>query len=139
LPFAQKPRGEHRIENRGRRELMMFFQQAQIIIRRVKNKFVGVERIEQRIEIYLRERINQFVAIGDTDLDQADFFGIRVETIGFGVEREPSGGAEFRQQRGKFFVGVNHAKIILVIECRKGKRSAICILAKQLLLSNIRA
>jgi hypothetical protein len=102
LPFAQKPRGEHRVENRGRRELVMFFQQAQIVIRRVKNEFVGVEHVEQRIKIYFRERVNQHVAVGGADLDEADFFGIGVQAVGLGVEREPLGGAEFRQQRGEF-------------------------------------
>ena len=59
LPFAQQPRGEHRVENRGRRELVMFFEQAQIVIRRVKNQFAAVEHVEQRIEIDGRERVHQ--------------------------------------------------------------------------------
>ena len=47
----------------------------------------------------------------DADLDQADFFGISVKAVGLGVEREPLGGAEFRQKRGEFFVGVNQGNI----------------------------
>ena len=95
---------------------MMFFQQPQIVIRRVKNKFVRVENVEQRIEIDFRERVNQLVAVGGADLDEADFFGIGVEAVGLGVEREPFGGAQFRQQRREFLVVVNQA----VIFNRKG-------------------
>ena len=48
------------------------------------------------------------VAVGGADLDEADFFGIGVEAVGLGVEREPLGGAEFRQQRREFCIVVNH-------------------------------
>jgi hypothetical protein len=90
---------------------MVFFEQAQIVIRRVKNQFAAVEHVEQRIKIDFRERVNEFVAVGGADLDEADFFWIGVKAVGLGVEREPLGGAEFRQQRGKFFVSVNQATI----------------------------
>jgi hypothetical protein len=56
------------------RKLMMFFQQAQIVIRRVKNEFATVEDVEQRVEIDGRERVNEFIAVGGADLDEADFF-----------------------------------------------------------------
>jgi hypothetical protein len=108
LPFAQKPRGEHRVKNRGRTELMMLFEQAQIVIRRVKNQFAAVEHVEQRVEVDFRERVHEFVAVGGADLDEADFFGIGVEAVGFGVEREPVGGAEFGQQRRQFCISINH-------------------------------
>ena len=42
---------------------MVFFQQAQIVIRRVKNQFMRVEDVEQRIKIDFRERVKQFVAL----------------------------------------------------------------------------
>ena len=92
---------------------MVFFQQAQIVIRRVKNKFMRVEHVKQRIKIYFRERVNQHVAVGDADLNQADFFRIGVQAVGLGVEREPRGGFECGQQRGELYVSVNHVQKFL--------------------------
>ena len=47
LPFTQKSCSEHGVENGGGPELVMFFEQAQIVIRRVKNQFTPVENLEE--------------------------------------------------------------------------------------------
>ena len=88
---------------------MMLAQQAQIVIRAVHDQLVRVERVQQRIEIDAGERVNQAVAGGGADLDQADLFGIGVQAVGFGVERQPGGGLEVGQKGGQLCVGVNHA------------------------------
>jgi hypothetical protein len=89
----------------------------------VKNKLAAVEPVEQQIEIDGRERVNEFVAPGGADLDEADFFGIGVKAVGFGVEREPLGGAEFRQQCREFCIIINHVGVILANRRPKEKTS----------------
>ena len=111
---------------------MMLFEQAQIVIRRVKNELATVEYIEQRIEIDGRERVNEFIAPGGADLDEADFFRIGVEAVGFGVEREPLGGAEFRQQCREFYIIINHVRAILANRRVKEKTSRTLTAKKRL-------
>ena len=48
-------------------------------------------------------------AAGRADLEQTNFFGVGVQTVGFRIKSQPGGGFEDRQQRGEFFVGVNQA------------------------------
>ncbi len=81
---------------------MVFFEQAQVVIGRVKDQFAAVEYIEKCIEIDGREWIHEFVAVGGADLDQADFFRVGMEAVGFRIKRKPLSGAEFRQQGRKF-------------------------------------
>ena len=50
---------------------------------------------------------------GGADLDEADFFRVGVQAVRLGVKREPGGGLDDRQQRGKFGVGVNHPESII--------------------------
>ena len=118
LPFAKQTRGEHRIKNFRGREGVMLLQQAQIVIGGVKNQFATYERIEKRIELHLRERVNQFVAGGGADLNETDFFRVGVETVRLGVNREPSIGFHGGQKGGELFVGVNHVRPV----CRKSRR-----------------
>ena len=109
MPFAQKPRRQHGVENGARDKLVMLAQQPQIVIRAVHDEVVFVERGEERIEVHGRERINQPVAGHRADLNQANLFGVGVQAVSFGVERQPGRGFERGQESGKLCVGVNHA------------------------------
>jgi len=100
---------------------MVFFEQAQIVIRRVKDEFPAVEHVEQGIEINGCERVHEFVAVGGADLEEADFFGIGMKAVGFGVEGEPLGGAELRQQGRKFYISINHVGASLANRRPKAK------------------
>ena len=111
LPFTQKPRREHRVENCRRNEFVVLPQQTQIVIRPVHDEFVGIERVEQRVQIDFGKRVNQFVAGDGADLNETDFFGIGVQAVGLGIEREPGCGFDCRQECGEFCVGVNHVRI----------------------------
>ena len=87
----------------------MFLQQTQIVIRAVHEQFVTAQRFEQRHEIDVRQRIHEFVARHGADLDQADFFGIRVQTIRFRVHGDPDGRAQRFQKARELLFRVNHA------------------------------
>ena len=104
---------------------MMFFEQAQIIVRRVKNQFATVEYVKQGIEIDGRERIHEFVAVRGADLDEADFFRVGVEAVSFGIERKPLSGAEFRKQRREFYISINHVGTSLANRRPKEKTSRL--------------
>lgn len=99
LALAQEPAGQHGIENRTRDKLVMFFEQAQIVIRAVHDEFVGVKGVEERVELDLGQGIHEAVLAGDADLDEANFFRIGMEAVRLGVERHPLGGAQFGQER----------------------------------------
>ena len=60
----------------------------------------------------LCERVNQFVAGGGADLDEADFFGVGMKTVGLGIECEPGCGFDCGQECSEFCVGVNHTESI---------------------------
>jgi hypothetical protein len=104
---------------------MMFLQQAQIVIRRMKNELATVEDIEQQIEIDGRERVYEFIAVGGTDLNEADFFGIGMKAVGFGIERKPLSSSEFRQQRREFYIIINHVSASLANGWPKEKTSRL--------------
>ena len=86
----------------------MLAQETQVVIGGVKNEFVGVQRVEERIQIDGCEGIDQFITVDSADLDQAYFFGIGMKTVGFGVNREPDGGTDHREEGRELFVGINH-------------------------------
>jgi hypothetical protein len=75
LFFAEQPRREHRVENLRGREIVMFAQQPQIVIRGMENQLATGQRIEQRIDAEARERVNEPVAASQADLDETDLFG----------------------------------------------------------------
>ena len=104
---------------------MMLAQQPQVVIRAVHDEFMRVQRAEQRGKIYSGQRINQPVAVGRADLDQADFFGIRVQAVGLGVERNPCRRAQFRQPRGELFVGFNHTANIFLLSAIGSRKSKL--------------
>ena len=127
LNFADQPRGEHCVENRRGHEFVVLEQQPQIVVRAVHDDLVSVQRLEQRVEIDFRQRINQSVAVSRADLNQADLFRIGVQTVGLGVERDPFCRAQFWQPGGKVFVGLNHAEIFTTKTPRhKGLEIALC-------------
>ena len=76
--------------------MMVFFEQPQIIIRRMKDQFAAAENFEKRDKIDGHKRIHQHIAIGGADLDQADLFRIGMEAVSFSIKCKPLGGAEFR-------------------------------------------
>ena len=104
---------------------MMLFEQAQIVVRRVKNQFTTVEHIKEGIKIDGRERVHEFVAVSGADLDEADFFRVGVEAVGFGIERKPLSGAEFRKQRREFYISINHVGTSLANRRPKEKASRL--------------
>ena len=108
MAFAQKPRRQHGVENGARDKFVMLAQQPQIVIRAVHDEIVLVECGEEQIEVHGRERINQPVTGHCADLNQANLFGIGVQAVGLGVERQPGRGFERGQEGSKLCVGVNH-------------------------------
>lgn len=54
------------------------------------------------------ERVNQLVARRGGDLKQADFFGIGVQAVSFGIQGDPRGAAQTAQKIGQFYVVIYH-------------------------------
>jgi hypothetical protein len=90
----------------------MLLQQAQIVIRAVHDDLVTSQRVEHGLKIDPRERINEFVPGVRADLNQTDFFRVRMQTIRFRVHRDPGGGAQFFKEARELWFRVNHAASI---------------------------
>src|SRR5881227_2195384 len=69
LAQAEQAGGEHGVKDGGGNELVMFAQQTQIVIGAVHDQLMAGEAIEQRIEIYFGEGINEIIARNGADLD----------------------------------------------------------------------
>jgi hypothetical protein len=69
-----------------------------------------IEGIPKRLQIDIRQRINQIIPAGNAHLNEAKFLRIRVQTVRLGVHGQPFGLAQGGQQRLKLIVVVNHAR-----------------------------
>jgi hypothetical protein len=58
------------------------------------------QRVGQRREINVRQRINQAIVPRNADLDEAKFFEIAVKTVGLGIDRDAIDGSESWKQLG---------------------------------------
>ena len=91
---------------------MVFLQQPQIVIRAVQDQFMASKRIEQRFKIYFRERIHQHIPGNRADLNQANFFGISMQAIGFRIHRDPGCRVQLGKERGQLLFRINHPRNI---------------------------
>ena len=128
LGETQQTRRQHCVENISRHEAASAAQQSQIVVGAVQDQFVPAKRRQQPREVQRRQRINQVVRARQADLDQAEFFGIGVETVGFGVKRDPIGSPHRRQKSGQLLIAVNHtpskaqARRETKVDCEKSAR-----------------
>ena len=111
LADAQEAAGEHRVENPGGDKTQALAQEPQIVIRAVHDQLVAFEDFEERFELRVRERVYQLIAPFDADLNEAKLFGVGVQAVSFGVERNPFGLKQFRKKPCYLFIRINHGAI----------------------------
>jgi len=98
LGLSQQTSGEHGVKDRRRHEIVVFAEQAQIVIRAVHDQLMAEESLQKWIEADPAERINQFIAPERADLYEADLFGICVKTVSFRIQRQPGTMPGIRRQ-----------------------------------------
>ena len=87
---------------------MMLAQQPKVVVGGMKDQFVGVQRLQLRIQVNGGKGIDQLVAVHRANLNEAYLFGIGMKTISFGVNRQPDSGTDHRQEGRKLFISINH-------------------------------
>src|SRR5215813_5238841 len=90
----------------------MLAQEAQVIIRPMHNQFMARESLKHGSKIQTGQRIQQPIAETGADLDETHFFGISMQTVRLGIDRDPTGLAQSREELLKLFFRVNHNQII---------------------------
>ena len=86
---AKQPRRPHRVEDRCWHEPGRGEHQPQVVVGAVHEQFLPLERLEQRRDFQRGEGVDQHIRAGEADLQQAQFFRIRVQAVGFRVEADP--------------------------------------------------
>src|SRR5438094_169099 len=129
LEETEQAGGEHRFEHRLRNKAVSATQQTQVVVSAVQNEISAPQRLQKRGKIQRCKRVNQFIGARQTDLDEAELFRIRVQTVGFRVERQPVRRANARQQSSELVIAVNHtsskarARRKIKVDCEKRRKS----------------
>jgi hypothetical protein len=71
---------------------------------------MALKDIEERLEVDAGERVDEFIACWGGGLEEANLFGVGVETVGFGIEGQPGRRSDARGEFGQFYVVINHWK-----------------------------
>src|SRR5579884_2717988 len=86
----------------------MLAKKSQVIVRAVHDEFVLGQSLQKRFNVQAGERVDQFIAGGSSDLEQADFFGISMKAVGFRVQSHPRACAQTPQQAFQFRIAIYH-------------------------------
>ncbi len=86
--------------------------ESQIVVCPVQDELMLFERGPKRRQVGLRQRVHQFVPPGGADLDQAEFFRIRVQAVGFGVHGDPLGALKRRQEFSQLGIRIDHGSTL---------------------------
>ena len=108
LGVTEQAAGEHGVEDRAGDEVVVFAQEAEVVIGAVHDEFMRAESIEQRGEVEAGEGVDEFIDAGEADLEEADFFRVRMETVGFGIQGEPRRDAQLFEETGELQIIINH-------------------------------
>ena len=107
--LAQQAAGQHGVEDPVRYEAVIFAQQPQVIVRPVQDQLVLFQLQPKRLQIQLRQRINQIIAVDRAHLDETKLFRVGVQTVRFSVQGQPVRRADGRQVLSQFQVRINHS------------------------------
>ena len=125
LGLPQETAGEHGVENRAGNKIVVFAEKPEVVIRAVHDEFVGAEGSEERGEIEVRERVDEFIAVGSGDLDEANLLRVGVETVSFSIEGNPRRIVEARHQFVQLQVVINHLQSEYTVKRGKCQREKI--------------
>jgi hypothetical protein len=75
----------------------------------LQHDFLGLERPRQRLEIELRERIDQIIVSRDAELYQAKLLVVAVQAVRFRIDRDAIDGSELGKECGELGVCLDHA------------------------------
>ena len=94
-------------------------EQAQVIIGAVHDQLMGVQRVQQRVQIDPASGSINSIAGGGADLNQTDLFRVGVKAVRLGVHRDPCGRSQFWKKFPEQLFRVNHAGSIGVAQGRR--------------------
>ncbi|MEO7724581.1 MAG: hypothetical protein ABIU29_07825, partial [Chthoniobacterales bacterium] len=86
---AKHARSDHGIENLSHRQIEGAPEQTQIEVHSLQDNFAFSQRGAERLEIELGEGIDQDILPVESKLDEAQLLEVAVQTVGFGVDRDP--------------------------------------------------
>jgi len=66
------------------------------------------ERVRERPELQIGQRIDQIIVAGNADLDQAKLFEIAMQTVRLRVDRDTVGCLQLREELGELGVSLNN-------------------------------
>jgi hypothetical protein len=85
----EQPCGEHGVEHGRRGEPLAAVEQAQVVVAPVQQQFAVGQGGPERAKVQPGQRVHQYIAPRDAQLDQAQFLGVGMEAVSLGVERDP--------------------------------------------------
>ena len=108
LRVADQPRRPHRVEQARRLEMVPVVEQVQVVVRGVEDQLVLVERLPDRFEVEVRQRVDEIGAVRDGDLQQAELLRIGMEAVGLGIDADPRSILDAGREVAQFGGGLNH-------------------------------
>src|SRR5882724_13062987 len=90
LAHSQQTSCKHRVENGARDELVMLAEQAEVVVRPVHNQLMRCKGLERRGEIQTSQWIQEPLAEESANLDETHFFGISMQAVRLGIDRDPA-------------------------------------------------
>src|SRR5205814_2084918 len=105
---TEKARRHDGVENPACGKIQTAAEQSQIEIGPVQHDLLVAERSTERCKIDTSQRIEDVIAVRQTDLKQAKFFPIGMKTVGFGVDRDALDPGNVFDQLGQLRGVCNH-------------------------------
>ena len=66
------------------------------------------QRVQQRRQVQVGERVDEFVGAGQSHLHQADLFVVAVQAVGLGVDADAVRSRDARGEGGERGLGLDH-------------------------------
>ena len=66
------------------------------------------QRVQQRGQVEIGERVDELVGVGESDLHQADLLVVAVQAVGLGVHAGAIGGGDAGGEIGQSGLSLNH-------------------------------
>ena len=103
-----EPCGEHGVEHLRRGAEAQAIQHAQVEVGAVHHQFGARQRVEQRRQVDVGQRIDQLVGSGQADLHQADLLVVAMQAVGLGVYADTIRGGDASGEIGQRGLRLNH-------------------------------
>ena len=129
LGDPDQTRGNNRVENFFCDKTAAAPQKTKIEIHSLQDDFLFCEHAAKRLQIERRKRVDEKIAIVETELDQAEFFEIAMQAIGLGIDCDPFDRSQAWKELRELCVRCDHRR-------PASSSSAFVLVACRLLINN---